>query len=343
MSLPDISVIVPVYKVEAYLNECVDSILAQTFQNIEVILVDDGSPDRCGEICDKYAQRDARVRVIHQQNVGLSCARNAGIQVADGRYLCFVDSDDLVSSNYCETLFNLLDGTEYDFSVCGVLRYLDGGVIQELDDNSEVNIMSNEAFLEAQLCGKTEFGVWNKLYRRELFEHIQFMQKKIHEDVIWSADLAKHLKKGVICTSKKLYYYRQRNSGIVAEGSRKCNPDRIFAGEYLVEVVRNVYPSLLKVSLRYAINYPWMFIDKIYVKRRFLDNKVFMRKVQEFLKKYKKYLIEYRCFDRIITHRMNLFAKSKVLYGINAYTRLVRVSVYNKLLKKDAYVNGHGI
>ena len=124
--MPEISVIVPVYKVEKYLADCVQSLMEQTFQDIEIILVDDGSPDRCGVLCDKLAEKDSRIRVIHQSNQGLSCARNSGVKAAIGRYICFVDSDDLVAPDYCQVLLELLEKTDYDFSFCGVHRFPDG-------------------------------------------------------------------------------------------------------------------------------------------------------------------------------------------------------------------------
>lgn len=114
--MPEISVIVPVYKVEKYLADCVQSLMEQTFQDIEIILVDDGSPDRCGVLCDKLAEKDSRIRVIHQSNQGLSCARNSGVKAAIGRYICFVDSDDLVAPDYCQVLLELLEKTDYDFA-----------------------------------------------------------------------------------------------------------------------------------------------------------------------------------------------------------------------------------
>ena len=115
---PLISIIVPVYQVEAYLDRCVASLLAQTYVNLEIILVDDGSPDRCPAICDMYAQKDSRVRVIHQENAGLSGARNAGIEVAKGEYLAFVDSDDYVSENFIRVLYDLLKETGCAVSQC---------------------------------------------------------------------------------------------------------------------------------------------------------------------------------------------------------------------------------
>lgn len=114
-----ISIVVPVYGVEQYLEECVDSLINQTFKDIEIILVDDGSPDNCGSICDAFATRYPQIRVIHQENSGLSVARNIGIDSSSGEYICFVDSDDMVAPDYCQRLYELLDGSLYDFSFVG--------------------------------------------------------------------------------------------------------------------------------------------------------------------------------------------------------------------------------
>ena len=333
--------IVPVYKVEAYLPDCVRSLREQTFSDIEIILVDDGSPDMCGQLCDTYAREDARIRVIHQKNAGLSAARNAGIDAARGRYTCFVDSDDLVTPDYCRVLHDLLDGTEYDFSFCGVCRFQDGSVP---DAQSVGNIwtVTNAQYAAMQLEHRTEFGVWNKMFRRELFAQIRFAPGKLHEDVIFSADLLRILHGNVIATEQQLYCYRQRAGGIVSNAAEKCSPDRIFAGEYLLESVRITCPSLIPVAMHYAIHYPWMFVDPIYVHRRFRENRAFLDCLQNYLRGNMCDYLEQNVFSDIWLKRMELFAKSRFLYGFNAYSRLLRVYLYH-LLGKDAYVDGHGI
>ncbi len=339
--MPQISVIVPVYKVEKYLDECIESVLAQTFRDIELILVDDGSPDNCPKMCDEWAKKDARIRVIHQPNGGLSNARNTGVKNSSGEYVCFIDSDDLISPLYCETLHNLLKDTEYDFSACGVLRFPDGTIPSPSVTETVVESVSNTDFLEMQFQRKTEFGVWNKLYRRELFEKLSFMEGKLHEDVIFSADLS-GLNGGVIYTNSELLYYRQREGSIVAVTSQKCSPDRVFAGEYLLNAVRNNCPELLTIALKYAVEYPFMFVDPIYVNRKFKDNRLFLNTVQSYLKQYINEYKSNKIFSKILTHRMNLFAKSRFLYGFNAYARLMRVYIY-RIIHKDPYKTGHGI
>ena len=142
--MPEISVIVPVYKVEQFLHRCVDSILRQSFYDFELILVDDGSPDNCGVICDEYAAKDSRVRVIHQENSGVSEARNRGMDAAEGQFLCFVDSDDILNCKYCETLLDLLENTACDFAACGTYRFSEESELE--------NILRTNRIYEVMVC-----------------------------------------------------------------------------------------------------------------------------------------------------------------------------------------------
>ena len=189
---------------------------------------------------------------------------------------------------------------------------------------------------------RTEFGVWNKLFRRELFQQIRFASGRLNEDVIFSADLVRTCTQGVVYTDQKFYYYRQRTDGIVSNQMKRGSPDLVFAGGYLLNTVKEVCPELTDMALRYAVAYPWMFVDPIYVRRNFRENRTFLDGIQELLKAY---MVEYQTrsiFSGIQTRRMELFARSKFLYGFNAYARLARVYLY-RLLGKDAYADGHGI
>lgn len=336
-----ISIVVPVYGVEQYLEECVDSLINQTFKDIEIILVDDGSPDNCGSICDAFATRYPQIRVIHQENSGLSVARNIGIDSSSGEYICFVDSDDMVAPDYCQRLYEFLDGSLYDFSFCGVCRFQDGEVPASGGQDTELHV-ANIQYLKMQLERKSEFGVWNKLFRKDIFKHIRFESGRIHEDVIFSAELAGNLHHGVIYTTKELYFYRQRENGIVSTHKKKCSPDRIYAGECILRATKNFAPELIEIAAQYAIEYPWMFIDPIYVNRSFKKNKSFMDAVQQYLKDNIQLYKQNNIFSDIQTRRLDLFSKSKFLYGFNAYARLIRLYIY-RLFRRDAYSDGHGI
>lgn len=339
--MPELSVVIPVYKVEKYLPDCVESVLEQTFRDLEIILVDDGSPDSCGQLCDEFAARDPRIRVIHQENKGLSQARNAGLDVSNGEYICFIDSDDMISPLYCERLVSMLRGTDCLFSVCGVLRFADGTILETQPIRGKIIFLSSEEYLEAQLDRKTEFGVWNKVFTRQVFDSMRFSPGRIHEDVILSADLLRLHGKAAM-TDELLYYYRQRGTGIVAESRNKCSPDRIFAGEHLLNAANDHAPRLFEKSLTYAVSYPWSFVDRIYVDRTFRDNKEFLSAIRRLLKKYLQDIGRLNDIDSIVKNRMSLFVKSPILYGANAYSRLLRVYAFH-LLGKDAYADGHGI
>lgn len=178
-----ISVIIPVYKVEAYLTACVESVLAQTYEQFEIILVDDGSPDNCPAMCDGFAARDSRIRVIHQKNGGLSAARNAGIDAARGEYLAFLDSDDLWTPVFLERLCRAAQETGADFAVCLFRRFRDEPP-KALPVSVSAEILSRQEAFECLFGVRNENMVVapNKLYRRCLFDSIRYPVGKLHED-----------------------------------------------------------------------------------------------------------------------------------------------------------------
>lgn len=172
---PLISVIVPVYGAEQSMNECVKSIVEQTYRNLEIILVDDGSPDRCPELCDRWSSKDLRIRVIHQRNTGPSAARNAGIDAARGEYLGFVDPDDHIASDMYETLLRNLLREQADVSIIGTsLVGEDGQTYVPCETQCYLCMDSAQAFKYVNVPGYFHVAVWDKLYHRELFDDIRF-------------------------------------------------------------------------------------------------------------------------------------------------------------------------
>lgn len=338
-----ISIIVPVYNTERFVRSCIESILNQTFEDIEVILIDDGSEDQSGSICDAYGKKDNRVRVIHQANIGLSGARNRGICAAAGKYLCFVDSDDCIVPEFCEEMYEMMEACECDFCACQYEKFEqeNEAAFGKKEKNTEFWCVTNAEYLEKQMaCG---FSACAKLYRREIFQKNRFYSGKIHEDIIWSVDLAKNLKKGVCCTDAKLYYYRQNDCGIMAAARERCSSDRVFAGDYLLEAVKEDFPELLPNAFQYGMMFPWSYVDRIFVHRTFRENRFFMEELKSALKKNRSLLKKDETgVSKIIRHRMMVFSYSLILYGCNAYIRLLRLYLY-KILRKDAYESGHGI
>ena len=207
-----ISIIVPVYKVEPYLHQCVDSILKQTYQDIEVLLVDDGSPDKCGEICDEYARRDNRIRVFHTENKGLSAARNLGLREAKGEYIGFVDSDDWIEPSMFETLLRRLEETEADISVCEIfIEYKKNHTAWHHVQNS---VYTDSDIIQALLSFAFYNFAWNKLYKKSIWKGVEFPEGHKYEDVakLYKVFLKTHSVSG---TSTPLYHYRMRKNGIM--------------------------------------------------------------------------------------------------------------------------------
>lgn len=171
-NLPLISIIVPVYKVEKYLRRCLDSIAAQTYINLEVILVDDGSPDGCGKICDEYAAKDARFRVIHQKNGGLSAARNTGLDACMGNYVMFIDSDDYIAANMCEVLYKNAVQNDAQIVVCGFTFVFEGNKPAIPVCPPQTVMSGKDATIQCMGPSSNLYSVavWNKLYKRRLFD-----------------------------------------------------------------------------------------------------------------------------------------------------------------------------
>lgn len=254
MTTPLISVIVPVYRVEEYLERCVKSILSQTYKNLEVILVDDGSPDQCPAICDACAEKDARVKVIHQENKGLSGARNAGIDAASGEYLAFVDSDDYVSPHFIEELYQLLQDTGCAIGQCRFSCVKGDGLVEEGD--SAFCIYRGESLME-QLYGPEEKATcfvvaWNKLYWAELFKEtgIRYPEGRIHEDEATTYRLFHEAKKLAFLDRALYGYYTENGGSITSVFSAKRLQWLTAHEERIAFFKKNGYEKLLPAAYR---------------------------------------------------------------------------------------------
>lgn len=210
-----ISIIVPVYKVEQYLERCVNSLINQTYKNIEIILVDDGSPDQCPQICDEYAKKDERIKVLHKKNGGLSDARNAGLEVATGEYIAFVDSDDWVETDFIETLYRNAKSENADISIIGCTLVWDDGRKKQLSNDDEYYLFDKETAIRELLKQKKFYCMTcQKMYKREIFDTIQFPVGKLYEDVAVSLPTFLRAEKIVVC-GRSGYNYYQRSDSIV--------------------------------------------------------------------------------------------------------------------------------
>lgn len=240
-----ISVVVPIYNVEKYLEKCLNSILKQTYKNIEVILVDDGSPDNCGKICDEYALKDKRIKVIHKINGGLSDARNAGINIATGKYITFIDSDDFITKESIEILYQNIIKYKKDISI---------GQINTFDDEKNINIefvkenISEYKTKEAmeQLLYNTKYtsSTAGKLFLTSLFKNIKFPYGKKYEDLATVYRLIFN-SNGVVVTNQIVYnYFVARENSIMNEEFSEVRLDALHFTEEILEFIRKNIPEI---------------------------------------------------------------------------------------------------
>lgn len=253
-----ISIIVPIYNVEDYLCECVDSICAQTYQNLEIILVDDGSRDNCPKLCDEYALKDCRIRVLHQPNQGLSAARNVGFRESNGKYIAFIDSDDIISNTFIESLYGLLLENNAQIAACAYTR--------NLEKLATGKGLSSDVLTSGKmLCGwhgkykRMETVVWNKLYSRKILEAFSqgelFPEGKTHEDIYVSHLLVQYAET-IAITPQTLYYYRKRNDSISRRDTRKAAEEDLEAQKARLDFFRRnkFYAAYLRLFIGHLLH-----------------------------------------------------------------------------------------
>lgn len=245
-----ISVIVPVYKVEPYLDKCVSSIVNQTYKNLEIILVDDGSPDNCPAMCDAWAEKDSRIRVMHKTNGGLSDARNAGMAVATGKLMAFVDSDDWIVPDMYEYLYQRLTEDNSDIAACGVqMVWEDKTPSRTLTREGSCVLNQEEAMRAIIEESWLKQPVWYKLYKTELVRDILFPVGKYHEDVFWSYQAVGRAQR-VSVSDHIGYYYLQRGGSIMGEGYSLKRLDAVEAKIQRCAYIQERFPALSPLAVK---------------------------------------------------------------------------------------------
>lgn len=260
-----ISVIVPIYKVEPYLRKCVDSILAQTYQNLEIILVDDGSPDNCGAICEEYAEQDTRIKVIHKQNGGLSDARNAGLDVMTGKYVAFVDSDDWIMPRMYETLLQMLKQFQADMAFGAVADDLEqGGRVTTVKVSNYGDEPFSEGVVEAmRRYFHGSWAAWDKLYKADLFRDIRYPVGEINEDEAIVLQLLSKCTR-VCYTNEVFYHYMRRPSSGSITAANFSVKKLAWQAHCLdnLEFVQAHYPMLVfDAAARYRSSLLWSLTE----------------------------------------------------------------------------------
>lgn len=243
-----VSVIVPVYNVEKYLDRCIKNIVSQTYHNLQIILVDDGSPDNCPQICDEWANKDSRIKVIHKENGGLSDARNAGIELATGEYISFIDSDDYVDLRFIELLLQTMLQENSDIVECKVEKFFENGSFETASDDLAIKEFSTEEALLALIeDNELHQHVWNKLYKASIVKDVLYPVGKYHEDEFWTYQVFGRAQK-VTKINKSLYYYFQRNDSIMGQGYSIKRLDALEGKHNRQKFIQDYFPKIFLSS-----------------------------------------------------------------------------------------------
>lgn len=315
---PLISIIVPVYKVEDYLIRCVDSITNQTYKNIEIILIDDGSPDNSGKICDELRKKDNRIVVIHKTNGGQSEARNKGLDIAKGEYIGFVDSDDYIEENMFETLLDIAEREKADIVSGKIKKIFKNNKYEIIEDHKSIeNYSGNDALVEL-LKGKITDYIYNKIYKKEIWNNIRFPEGKILEDMDVMYLLIEKANK-VSCTNKTEYYYVFRENSSISTINTQITYN-------LRDVVNRKYDylKLKKIELIDLLNiYKLSMISHYFYTLSFCKDKenyfnqdfdeeyIFFKK---YFKRYKKQLYKQLSFRKRIEINLLYISKKQYYY-----------------------------
>ncbi|MDY5912888.1 MAG: glycosyltransferase family 2 protein [Inconstantimicrobium porci] len=257
-----VSIIVPVYNVEKYLNRCLDGMVKQTYKNIEIILIDDGSKDNSGIICDEYKEFDDRIKVIHKDNTGVSDSRNAGLNIAKGHYITFVDSDDYISEMYVEVLVNALEENDCDIAILSAVDVDENGKILITHNKYGKTVMNREdTYIEFLREVMFQSVCWGKLYKRELVENIRFdLKMKISEDMKFLCGVLKKINKAVYIPNKEYYCLIRQNSTVRSGFDDRWNDEFNLCKEIIKQnkdtfLYEYAVKRYLRVSVACGINF----------------------------------------------------------------------------------------
>lgn len=289
---PAISIIVPVYNAEMYIGNCLDSILEQTFTNFEVIVVNDGSSDKTGYICDEYAQNDSRVKVIHKSYGGVSTARNAGINIAQGDFLGFVDGDDCIDKNMYSELYKLCMETNSDISICKLGRKIDGKLINEDKQEFLLEMDNVEAMRQLFKGVYYRFSLCDKLFNKTCFANIQLPEGRIHEDLSTTYKLFANCNKAVY-SSYVGYIYIKRDNSILTSRFNQKRLEAFIAWDEILSFINEKYPQLFN---EVVLCFVYWSVDNVFYILNQVENKEdkkrYLFSIQQYIKKYYKNIIK---------------------------------------------------
>lgn len=285
-----VSVIIPVYNVEGLLNRCINSVIKQTYKNLEIILVNDGSTDQSLNICLKYEKNDCRIRVLNQQNGGQASARNYGVIESNGDFITFVDSDDYINVNYIESMMKLFEADEeIDIATCEYQKVYDNGNNNSDVGGGNVKVYYSEDALELLLYQKKfNHSPWCKIFRKQVFDKIRFPCNRGYEDlaIIYKTF---SISRKIAYIDYYYYYYYQRNNSTMRNKFDSRKIDRIVNSEEMMEYIKGNHPNLINASInRYFLSNLQLLKD---IPKEAMYNEIFIR-VKKNIKKYRKKIIQ---------------------------------------------------
>ena len=263
-----VSVIIPIYNVEKYLEKCLDSIIKQSYTNLEIILVNDGSTDNSREICFHYLEKDKRFKLIEQKNQGLSAARNTGLVNAIGEYILFIDSDDYIATNMIEYLVQNLEENQVDMATCGIFDVYKGRTIPQYPKCEKYVCDAKDAYKEILIGEKIPGSICTKLMRYECIKDLRFPVGKHYEDAFFHIDLMQKIQ-SVCVDTKSLYYYVHREGSITTVKYQKSSYDIIDAYKKNIDMIKKIYPDLIEAAEFREMWANFVVLDRILLEKEF--------------------------------------------------------------------------
>ena len=320
---PIISIIVPIYNVGKYLPKCIESILNQTFKNFELILVNDGSTDNSGVVCDDYAKKDTRIKIIHKSNGGVSSARNAGLYVAKGEYIGFVDPDDYIDKNMYEKLYRLCIDNNSDIAICRFNREINGK-IQNKESTEEIIELNNmEAMNELFKGNLYRFSLCNKLFSKKCFSDVLFPEERIHEDLSTTYKLFANSKKAVYINYCGYIYVRRENSILTSTYNEKRLQAFIAWDEIIEFIDKNYYEIIEQVIATFTY---WCVDNILYILNQVNNSKKknnYLNIIQKYTTKYYIYIKRNNILSRSYKLRIRIFNINYKLFILGRKIRKV--------------------
>lgn len=330
--MSEISIIVPVFKVEAILNYCIESLVKQTFRDIEILLVDDGSPDNSGVICNQWAEQDSRIRVIHQKNSGQCCARNAALDIATGRYIMFVDSDDCVDLTICEQLYALAEQYDADYTKCDALRFSDYDSIPGCpQDTGKVTVYNNEQAFQNFICAPFSYKkhfipvVWATLFRRHLFETLRFPEGQIYEEGFVLPQIFMQANK-LVHLDKSLYFYYVNPTGTMSSSLTDKGLKSLEDWKQIHFLVAERFPDLAAPSAKRWVDKYILTYEKILQSDSLDAERHYARQIEQEFSQYQKYLSP--LVDKRTLNKIEAIAQGKKYYRKTIKTEKLKQKIY---------------